>query len=1017
MIPEKLTLKGIYSYQEKVEIDFNNLMAAGIFGIFGAVGSGKSTILEAISFAMYGETERLNNRDSKLYNMMNLRSNEMEIDFVFRHLKEKYRFTAFARRNSKNFEDISKNERKAYHWKGEQWIPMESADATHITGLKYDHFKQIVIIPQGKFNEFVQLSPTDRTKMLRELFPLDRFDLKEPVSKLFNAVKINITSIEGRLQELEEYQGEKVGELEKEIKNGKNNLEKTKKLLQNKEKERSKALEFKELLSEFHKIQGKLDELNKQKYDFEQLKQKVEIYEQTRLNYAHLLNRLNEIENELIQNNSQKEKLSQQKEQITTQKSVIEKSILNIKEQTGDIDAHRAQIGELEKVIKIQGVEKEIEITKKAVNSLEVSLKEEAQKHDSIKIEIEAQKKSLQELKEGMADESKLFQLKQFYADEDNLNERLSLAKNELNKVESLVSELTSARVQIVNGVYDALSTQEEAQSLKMNDALELIQLAIKRIDAELDENEAIRDQLSVKSHLAKHAEQLKDGEKCPLCGSLEHPEPYLDEKTTQEKLIIQEKLRNRRTIKEQLSNALIKLDGLKIRFQQEGSQINERKQQVEAIQKALKESVAKQQEIFLSLTRDELKNALKKLEEHKKKISDIEKEIQENEKVLNNQKTLNEINNELNGKKSVHSQLLGQLSVLRDEVSEKWLSCSYSEIVTKVKQIKSSLEKLQIDSDQLVEVEKQHDRITLELGQNDKIHKDLTKKLSDLKEQMNDQLKKDKFLSLNEVKQVLSANIDTVKSKKQIEQFFRDLHLIENKAAELNAKVGDQTFDEEKFELIETEYQTLKVKISQHEEHLGALQNQLTELNKKITIKHNLENELAGLDKRKQNLEVLNRLLRGDGFVRYVSQIYLQQLCSIANERFKKLTQNHLELDIDEKYNFIVRDYLHEGKTRLLKTLSGGQTFQAALSLAMALSEQIQQYQKVKQQFFFMDEGFGSLDKASLSLVFDTLKQLRKEERTVGIISHVEELQTEIDHFIMVNNDQEEGSFVTFNS
>jgi exonuclease SbcC len=1017
MIPEKLTLKGIYSYQQKVEIYFNNLMAAGIFGIFGAVGSGKSTILEAISFAMYGETERLNNRDSKLYNMMNLRSNEMEIDFIFRHLEEKYRFTAFARRNSKNFEDISKNERKAYHWKNEQWIPMESADATHVTGLKYDHFKQIVIIPQGKFNEFVQLSATDRTKMLRELFPLDRFDLKEPVSKLFSAVKINITSIEGRLQELEEYKDEKVGDLEKEINEGKSNLEKTKKLLQSKEKERSKALELKELLSDFHKIRRKLDELNSQRSDFEQLKQRVEIYEQTRLKYAHLLNRLNELENELSQNKSQKDKLNQQNDQVEAQKSNIKKSILQIKEQIGDIDVHRTQIGELEKVIKIQSVEKEIEIIKQAVDNLEVSLKKENQKHDSIKIKIENHKKSLKELKENMADESQLFQLKQFYNDEDNLNERLLLAKNELNKVESLVSELTSARIQIVNSVYEELYTQDEAKSLKMNDAIELIQLAIKRIDAELVEGEAVRDQLSIRSHLVKHAEQLKEGEKCPLCGSMEHPDPYLDEKTTEERQVIQEKLKNRRAIKEQLSNALIKLDGLKTRFQQEGSQIKERKQQVEVIQKALKDSIAKQQEISLSLTRDELKNELKKLEEHKKKILGIEKEIQENEKVLDNQKTLNEINIELDEKKSVHSQLLGQLSVLSDEVSEKWLSYSNSEIETKLKQIKSSLKKLQIDSDQLVEVEKQHDRITLELGQNDKIHKDLTKKLTGIKDQIDNQLKKDKFSSLNEVKQVLSANIDLVESKKQIEQFFRDLHLIENKEAELNAKVEEQTFDEEKFKQIESEYQALKLKISQYEEQLGALQNQLNELNKKLTIKHNLEDELAGLDKRKQNLEVLNRLLRGDGFVRYVSQIYLQQLCSIANERFKKLTYNHLELDIDEKYNFIVRDYLHEGKTRLLKTLSGGQTFQAALSLAMALSEQIQQYQKVKQQFFFMDEGFGSLDKASLSLVFDTLKQLRNEERTVGIISHVEELQTEIDHFIMVNNDQEQGSSVTFNS
>ena len=72
MIPIKLTIKGLYSYQEKQTIDFTQLTSVHLFGIFGAVGSGKSSILEAITFAIYGETDRLNARDGRNYNMMNL---------------------------------------------------------------------------------------------------------------------------------------------------------------------------------------------------------------------------------------------------------------------------------------------------------------------------------------------------------------------------------------------------------------------------------------------------------------------------------------------------------------------------------------------------------------------------------------------------------------------------------------------------------------------------------------------------------------------------------------------------------------------------------------------------------------------------------------------------------------------------------------------------------------------------------------------------------------------------------
>ena len=85
MIPLALTLKGIYSYQSEQQIDFTALTAASLFGIFGAVGSGKSTILEAISFALYGETERLNQKDNRSYNMMNLKSDRLAIDFIFDH--------------------------------------------------------------------------------------------------------------------------------------------------------------------------------------------------------------------------------------------------------------------------------------------------------------------------------------------------------------------------------------------------------------------------------------------------------------------------------------------------------------------------------------------------------------------------------------------------------------------------------------------------------------------------------------------------------------------------------------------------------------------------------------------------------------------------------------------------------------------------------------------------------------------------------------------------------------------
>ena len=109
-----------------------------------------------------------------------------------------------------------------------------------------------------------------------------------------------------------------------------------------------------------------------------------------------------------------------------------------------------------------------------------------------------------------------------------------------------------------------------------------------------------------------------------------------------------------------------------------------------------------------------------------------------------------------------------------------------------------------------------------------------------------------------------------------------------------------------------------------------------------------------------------------------------------------------------------MVRDYLNDGKLRLLKTLSGGQIFQASLCLALGLAENVKTLNQAEQSFFFLDEGFGSLDSGSLQLVFETLKSLQKENRIVGIISHVEALQAEIDTYLSVQQVEDRGSTIT---
>jgi exonuclease SbcC len=166
-------------------------------------------------------------------------------------------------------------------------------------------------------------------------------------------------------------------------------------------------------------------------------------------------------------------------------------------------------------------------------------------------------------------------------------------------------------------------------------------------------------------------------------------------------------------------------------------------------------------------------------------------------------------------------------------------------------------------------------------------------------------------------------------------------------------------------------------------------------------------------LETRKANISTLTQLFKGSGFVNYVSSIYLRNLCESANKRFHRLTKNQLSLQINDRNEFEIIDYLNDGRSRSVKTLSGGQNFQVSLSLALALAESVQSLTNSEKNFFFIDEGFGTQDAESVNIVFETLSNLQKENRIVGIISHVEELQERIPKSLFIRKDLEKGSLV----
>ena len=270
-------------------------------------------------------------------------------------------------------------------------------------------------------------------------------------------------------------------------------------------------------------------------------------------------------------------------------------------------------------------------------------------------------------------------------------------------------------------------------------------------------------------------------------------------------------------------------------------------------------------------------------------------------------------------------------------------------------------------------------------------------------------------FTAKEALLQLLQENLDAEKMDAEIRAYEQQVAATDARIKALNTEVGIKEYSEERFQILLENAASAKDTEKTLQSKVTLLNQELLEISQKLKEKQSLLGEFERIENRETNLRELERLFSGKGFVRYVSSIYLRELCNTANKRFRMLTKNSLSLEIDDSNTFWVMDYLNGGKKRLLKTLSGGQTFQASLCLALALAEKVKALNQADQSFFFLDEGFGALDKNSLRVVFETLKALRHENRVVGIISHVEELQQEVGVYAQIELDPELGSLINY--
>ncbi len=1001
MIPIQLTVKGLYSYQDLTRIDFEPLVQARLFGIFGAVGSGKSAILEAIMFVLYDRTTRLNKAgDDRYYNMMNLQSNELVIDFIFKagvNHQKKYRFYFKARRHPKDFGKVEVKDRSHYLWDKNDWVPISDPN---VLGMTYENFMQTVIIPQGKFREFIDQKPAARTQMLKELFHLEKYELAPQAFGLLHEAKDQLTFLEGQLSQYSEINDEWLSDLQNqtELLQKQVNIDSTK----------TRDLSDKEAGMEVLRL--KTEELQEAASLSKTLQNDKEFFE----GKEHQLRRFEKVQrlfrtkielqrNYLVELKSKQQNLGSLENNIKEQQAELEsvqKNWEQVQQKIKSKELWLQETADLNLIIEYQASQREYDSISQQWTIMQDETSQLKQKEEALSENIALAEKNVKELGESQASYQQWLSASRWWEREQELEDRKQRYTQEWEQIDREVQDMVRSQ-----------------RLLAVNEA------ALKNTTIEIEQLQQQLQSLRIQEDWEVHAKHLKEGKPCPLCGSSHHPKVLSSRKLESQIQPLQNKLKElleeEKTLRKKLEDYRILNSNIKLKSQQ-GNQT--KKKLLE-----LATQMAKHQDTFpvpgLEIERPQDWQTVleqKKQQAHQGHQSQERlNQLQESYRQLNDR--LSEASAQLHETGKLREKQSGAL----DQKLELVRSLKYQDYIDRDAAELRQL--LKAKTNQIQQAEARFEQVSTKLqvlsqeltrqkalweSQQQQVN-ELLDKSGELETDLQKLCKNEAFKNLAEIQKILSLELDAEQERKEISDFNKNLSLAKTKVAQLQKEIGQRVYDELQHRETKDELEITMVQLDSNRKKLAGIQHSLQEKQQQLIQKKELQEKQKQLTLRKQHIQEISNLLRGSGFINFISSTYLQNLCKVANSRFTKLTGNRLSLELNEHNDFMVRDYLNDGKLRLLKTLSGGQIFQASLCLALSLAENVKSFNQADQSFFFLDEGFGSLDRSSMQVVIEALKSLQQENRIVGIISHVEELQQEVDVYLSVMQQGEKGSFV----
>ena len=988
MKPIRLELKEFGPYKNEI-IEWDKIINEPIFLITGKTGSGKSTLFDAITYALYNKTT--GGKDiASLRTKTALDKDKTQVNFDFELSGKKYRIErtlAYLKAGNKNLTS-GKVALMQYNDESLEVIATKEQEVKEkveeLIGLDDKQFCQIIILPQGKFKEFLLSKSSEKKETLRSLFNTYFYQkfveqLQEQAKKLDSSHKQKekelITrfeqfDIEEELTKFEYLKDENFEEILSIIHLQEETIKIEKKELLKLERNFSKE---KEKFIELSKLNDKFIQLKNNKLELANLSEKEDYYKSLRLE-VEKLKELQKSKDKIIEYSTLLNKQSQLRKLekdllIDTDKYKLD--LENNKKLQLELNAQKDNIEELRKETvdykffynnfnELNSAKANIEIYSKTLE--ELALRKETYKELDSRLKV-SKEGYLEDIEEKNILESSIDKLKLEILKKEQEVEKLEEYNNKFSEVNDKSLKLTLDKKQL---------EELEAEKKKLEQEVIL-----------LNKN---KEQEVLNGFLLK----LHEGDDCPLCRQkIEHlPEiPSLE------------------AVDESIEKSLQKVNKDTIQLEILIKKDEEEIERISALLKNLEDTINfKAKEELLQLE-DELKTENSKLTDISKaikisedRIKDLNQEIEDLSELLKNEDEIKQ--KHLEAKNKIE-QFEKNVKIELDEFADY-----YEKIQSQVEEFDNNSNSLQKNSNELLirktklETEQKNNKTNL---------LEVSKRIDNIIESFSDSKLNKYYITLEMAEEDISELVKLEEFESQINKFEDAKKIIVNTIEKLEEELEE--IEQPDLEEEHQKLQNIESQVNDFIEKVAILNTRL-ENNKKLYKKiHSEYIELLESSKDIREIIAFSDVVSGKTENRksletYVQGYYLDLILVAGTKRLLQMT--------NDRYRFIRRDEKSKGgglqgleieihdiylnSTRIISSLSGGELFLASLALALGLAEVIQNESGgISLETIFIDEGFGSLDTETLDIALTTLIDLQSYGRNIGIISHVSELKERI--------------------